>query len=1167
MHLLSLTINKSGLITKCIQGNFTGSRKLPELVVIRGGHILELLKLDETMRLQTVVSTDAFGCLRTVQPFRLPGSTKDYIVIGSDSGRITILEYDSSRNQFSKVHMETFGRSGCRRIVPGEYLASDPRGRAVMIGAIEKQKLVYVLSRDTQSKLTISSPLEAHKSNTVLFDLCGVDVGFDNPIFAALEFDYTDVHSTDPSADEPQKVLTYYELDLGLNHVSRRWNEPVDNSANALVPCPGWKDGPGGVLVCSAGWVSWHSEGKTPVGVPLPRRAGEEEEGEVLVLTTALHKTRGGFFIMLQSELGDLYRVSLEWHGDIVTGIEIAYLDTAPIAATMAVLRNGYLFLAPEAGPQHLYRILGLGTPPTSSSQKGVPTFTPSIEKLINLEPADELSSLCPMTDTRVRMAGGEEAARIYALCGRGSSSALRILRHGLVASQVGSTDLKKEPTGVWTIPTLNGSKDGSGDRYIILSFSATTAVLSVSGERMGEVQDSGLSTTVRTIAAGVLGNDDDSGNGNGNISAIVQVHPGGIRIVRAGGRAQEWQPGGHRQVRYAALNGVQVAVVLNDSELLYFELDTAGQLSLAESRPSDGAEIVAVALAPASTRGKGRFLAVADALSRVHILSLAPGDSLRPTAVQVLDDCAQSLAFEDTTEGTAPLHLCVGLRNGLLTRSAVDSISGALADTRIRLLGTMPVRLQQVRAAGRPALLALSSRSWLCCAGGIQSGSGNNGQYYMAPIAYVPLVAAAPFAAGQGQNGFVAVTESSMRVFFLDKLEDVFAYTDVPMPRTPRKVIVHPTTGFMISIETDHVVSTGAWSSALRVMESDGGKTLDVVEFDHTESTVSLCTCVFRDYDKERVFVIVGTASNLVLAPKRSCECGFISVYCFNHQQKLVLVHKTRVEDAPLAIAACQGRLLAGIGNTLRLYDMGKKQLLKKCERKDVGNMICQIHAMGERIVVGDVSESFSFAKYNRDENRIVPFADDIAPRWLAAGTFLDYDTIAGSDKFGNIFISRLPKDVTSDADEDPTGALLAEKTFLNGAPYRTECVACFHVGDTVTSLQKAALTRGGPEVLVYTTITGAIGALVPLDSREDVNFFQTLEMHMRAENPPLCGRDHLAYRSAYFPVKSVVDGDLCEQFASLPHETQQDIAQELERTPNEVIEKMADIRHTKLL
>lgn len=35
---------------------------------------------------------------------------------------------------FVKVHQETFGKSGCRRLVPGQYLAADPKGRAVLIG-------------------------------------------------------------------------------------------------------------------------------------------------------------------------------------------------------------------------------------------------------------------------------------------------------------------------------------------------------------------------------------------------------------------------------------------------------------------------------------------------------------------------------------------------------------------------------------------------------------------------------------------------------------------------------------------------------------------------------------------------------------------------------------------------------------------------------------------------------------------------------------------------------------------------------------------------------------------------------------------------------------------------------------------------------------------------
>lgn len=69
----------------------------------------------------------------------------DYIVVGSDSGRIVILEYISTKNIFEKVHQETFGKSGCRRIVPGQYLAIDPKGRAVMIGNINKPKFILMV--------------------------------------------------------------------------------------------------------------------------------------------------------------------------------------------------------------------------------------------------------------------------------------------------------------------------------------------------------------------------------------------------------------------------------------------------------------------------------------------------------------------------------------------------------------------------------------------------------------------------------------------------------------------------------------------------------------------------------------------------------------------------------------------------------------------------------------------------------------------------------------------------------------------------------------------------------------------------------------------------------------------------------------------------------------
>ena len=192
-----------------IYGSFSGP-KTQEIVVSRG-NLLELLRPDENGKMQIICSTSVFGVIRALSPFSLAGTggkEKQYIIIAGDSGRIVILEYNKDRNIFAKIHQETFGKSGCRRIVPGQYMAIDPRGRACMIGAVEKQKLVYVLNRDAAAKLTISSPLEAHKSHNIVFSICGLDNGFENPIFATIELDYADTDQVSGDLHRAAEVYT-----------------------------------------------------------------------------------------------------------------------------------------------------------------------------------------------------------------------------------------------------------------------------------------------------------------------------------------------------------------------------------------------------------------------------------------------------------------------------------------------------------------------------------------------------------------------------------------------------------------------------------------------------------------------------------------------------------------------------------------------------------------------------------------------------------------------------------------------------------------------------------------------------------------------------------------------------------------------------------------------
>ena len=294
-------------------------------------------------------------------------------------------------------------------------------------------------------------------------------------------------------------------------------------------------------------------------------------------------------------------------------------------------------------------------------------------------------------------------------------------------------------------------------------------------------------------------------------------------------------------------------------------------------------------------------------------------------------------------------------------------------------------------------------------------------------------------------------------------------------------------------------------------------------------EAAVSLAAVPFTSQDDE-TFLVVGTGKDMVVSP-RSFSAAFIYVYRFqNGGKELEFIHKTKVEEPPLALLAFQGRLLAGIGHSLRIYDLGMRQLLRKCQAEVVPHLVVGLQTQGSRIIVSDVQESVVYVVYKQQDNLLIPFVDDVVPRWTTCTAMVDYESVAGGDKFGNLWLLRCPQKASDEADEDGSGAhLVHERQYLQGAPGRANLVCHFFPQDIPTSIQKAQLVAGGRDVIFWTGLQGTLGVLVPFVSREDVDFFQTLEQHLRSEDPPLVGRDHLIFRSYYVPVKGVIDGD-CE-------------------------------------
>lgn len=257
------------------------------------------------------------------------------------------------------------------------------------------------------------------------------------------------------------------------------------------------------------------------------------------------------------------------------------------------------------------------------------------------------------------------------------------------------------------------------------------------------------------------------------------------------------------------------------------------------------------------------------------------------------------------------------------------------------------------------------------------------------------------------------------------------------------------------------------------------------------------------------------------------------------------------------------QGRLAIGVGPELFVYDIGMKSLLRKSRGVVVPNMITSLDTQGHRIMCGDVSESVTFVVFKPKFNRMIGFVDDSVQRWTTTATMIDYETAAGGDKFGNLWVVRCPEQASKEADEDGLGGHITnERPYLGGAPHRLELRSHFYTQDIPMSIQRTALVAGGQEILFWSGLQGTLGIMIPFVSREDVEFFSQLEQQIRQVEPPLAGRDHLAYRSYYVPVKGVIDGDLCERFMKLSYDSKQKIAAEVDKTVKDVERKVQDMR-----
>ncbi|KAI9692634.1 MAG: pre-mRNA-splicing factor rse1 [Bogoriella megaspora] len=1204
MFMYHLTLQPPTAVTQAIVGQFARTKE--QQILMAAGSRITLYRPDSQVgKLFPILSHDVFGVVRKMATFRLAGSGK-----GSDSGRLVILEYQPQVNRFDQLRADTFGKSGIRRVVPGEFVASDAKGRCVMVASVEKNKLVYVMSREIRqdhvvasgSDLIVSSPLEAHTPATLVFALIGLDVGHDNPIFATLEVDYkeSDLDSTGVAFHNIEKQLVYYELDLGLNHVVRKWSDTVDRTANILFQVPGGDDGPSGVLVCSEDNITYRHHNQDALRVAIPRRRALTEDPNRRRYITAgvMHKMKDQFFFLLQAEDGDVFRLTIDMkqtqEGKTSLDAErlnIKYFDTLPVATSLCVLKNGFLFAACENGDHHLYTFLSLGDddeetvfesgdfPAEPTEPYNPPFYEPRAH--MNVAVAESIKNMSPNMDSKVlNLLANADSPQIYSVCGSGARSSFRTLKYGLETSELAESGLPSTPSAVWATKI---HKDDPHHSYIVLSFTNSSLVLTV-GETVEEASDTGfLDKGTPTLAVQLIGDD-----------LLVQVHPRGIRYILSNGAVRDWKAPQHRTVVAASTNEQQIAVALSSGEIIYFEADADGAVHESSDKFQSDGTVTCLSLGEVPPgRLRSGFLAIGSDDSTVRILSLDPEEPMITKSLQALSASPISLLMmpmEDSSGGTT-LYLHIGLYNGLYLRTMVDETTGELEHTRVRFLGGRPVKLTRVTIKERSALLALSTRPWLAYS------DEQTKMVTLNPMDFEFLEGACNFSSSQCPEGMVGISNQSLKIFSVENLSNNYIVESIPLPYTPRAFVQFPEQPIFFVIGSDnntlapatktrllneaatngtpntvtqelppehfgHPRGVQHWASQIQVVDPlDAKSIIASVDLDSNEAAVSLALVPFASQDGE-TFLLVGTGKDMVATP-RSYTCGFIHVYRTSENFRLLtFIHKTQLDHPPYSMVPFTDRLLTGVGRDLMIFDLGMKQLLRKTRMRCGQSNITGIQTQGHRIIISDDRESITYAAYKQGDNKIIPFADDTTARWTTASAMVDYDTVAGGDKFGNVWLLRCPREASDEADEEGTTALLTHRPYLRGTATRLELMIHFFVQDIPMAIHKTPLIPGGSEVLVWTGLQGTIGVLAPFVAREQVDWFRNLEDHMKQEEPPLSGRDHLIYRGYYAPVKNVIDGDLCERFLTLPHDKKATIAGHMDEEVVEMERKIQEAR-----
>ncbi|XP_067245626.1 DNA damage-binding protein 1 [Chanodichthys erythropterus] len=1107
-----VTAQKPTAVNACITGHFTSAEDL-NLLIAKNTRLEIYVVTAEGLR--PVKEVGMYGKIAVMELFRPKGESKDLLFILTAKYNACILEYKQNGDSIdiiTRAHGNVQDRIG-RPSETGIIGIVDPECRMIGLRLYDGLFKVIPLDRDNR---------ELKAFNIRLEELQVIDVQFLYGCQApTVCFIYQD----------PQgRHVKTYEVSLREKEFNKGpWKqENVEAEASMVIPVP---EPFGGAIIIGQESITYHNGDKyLAIAPPTIKQS-----------TIVCHNRvdpNGSRYLLGDME-GRLFMLLLEkeelMDGAVVLkDLRVELLGETSIAECLTYLDNGVVFVGSRLGDSQLVKLN------VDSNDQG--SYVAVMETFTNLGP---IVDMCVVDLER------QGQGQLVTCSGAFKEGSLRIIRNGIGIHEHASIDLPGIK-GLWPLRSESGRDT---DDMLVLSFVGQTRVLMLSGEEVEETELPGFVDNQQTFFCGNVAH-----------QQLIQITSVSVRLVTQDSKAlvSEWKEPQGRNISVASCNSTQV--VLAVGRVLYYLQILTGELKQISSTEMEH-EVACLDITPlGESAGESSICAVGlwtDISARLLKLPCFSPLHKEMLGGEIIPRSILMTTFEGSH------YLLCALGDGALFYFGLDIQTGVLSERKKVTLGTQPTVLRTFRSLSTSNVFACSDRPTVIYS--------SNHKLVFSNVNLKEVNYMCPLNSEGYPDSLALANNSTLTIGTIDEIQKLHIRT-VPLYESPKRICYQEvsqcfgvlssrvemqdasgTTAAVRPSASTQALSSSVSSSklfpsstsphetsfgeevevhSLLVVDQHTFEVLHAHQFLQNEYALSMVSCKLgRD---PAVYFIVGTA--MVYPEEAEPKQGRIIVFHYT-DGKLQTVAEKEVKGAVYSMVEFNGKLLASINSTVRLYEWtAEKELRTECNHYN-NIMALYLKTKGDFILVGDLMRSVLLLAYKLMEGSFEEIARDFNPNWMSAVEILDDDNFLGAENAFNLFVCQ--KDSAATTDE--------ERQHLQE-------VGLFHLGEFVNVFSHGSLvlqnlgesstpTQGS---VLFGTVNGMIGLVTSL-SEGWYSLLLDLQNRLNKVIKSVGKIEHSFWRSFHTERKTeqatgFIDGDLIESFLDLGRAKMQEVVSTLQ-------------------